>query len=91
MYSTDYESYEGRKEYAEETAGGYYACRLPVLEKMKEIRRQGSCLDLRFITPEYHVPLGVWVCRGSRQKKPAGENGLFCRPKFDDEVCRRDD
>src|SRR3989344_3568478 len=48
LYSTDYESYEGRKEYAEETAGGYYACRISVLEKMKELKRQGSCLALRF-------------------------------------------
>ncbi len=62
-YSTDYEPYGGRKSYAEETAGGYYACRLPILEKMQELKRQGSCLALRFITPEYNVPLGVWVCR----------------------------
>ncbi|MEK6900317.1 MAG: hypothetical protein AABX05_04295 [Nanoarchaeota archaeon] len=68
MYSTDYESYEGRKNYAEETAGGYYACRLPVLEKMKELKRQGSCLALRFITSEYNVPLGVWVCREAARK-----------------------
>ena len=67
-YSTDYESYEGRKQYAEETAGGYYACRLPVLEKMKELKRQHSCLALRFITPEYNVPLGVWVCREATRK-----------------------
>src|SRR3989344_2515504 len=32
IYSNDYEGHEGRKTYAEETAGGYYACRLPVLE-----------------------------------------------------------
>lgn len=68
MYSTDYENYEGRKEYAEETAGGYYACRISVLEKMKELKRQGSCLALRFITPEYNIPLGVWVCREATRK-----------------------
>ena len=67
-YSTDYENYEGRKEYASETAGGYYACRLPVLEKMKELKRQHSCLALRFITSEYNVPLGVWVCREATRK-----------------------
>ncbi len=77
MYSTDYESYEGRKEYAEETAGGYYACRLPVLEKMKEIRRQGSCLALRFITPEYNVPLGVWVCREAARKSLREKTASF--------------
>ncbi len=63
VYSTDYENYKGRKKYAEETAGGYYAARLPILEKMKTLKRQHSCLALRFITSEYNVPLGVWVCR----------------------------
>ena len=68
MYSTDYENYKGRKNYAEETAGGYYACRLGVLDKMKSIKRQHSCLALRFITPEYNMPLGVWVCREATRK-----------------------
>ena len=68
FYSTDYEGYEGRKEYAGETAGGYYATRLPILEKMKELKRQHSCLALRFITSEYNVPLGVWVCREATRK-----------------------
>ena len=68
MYSTDYESFEGRKNYAEETAGGYYACRIAVLGKMKENKRQNSCLALRFITPEYNIPLGVWVCREAARK-----------------------
>ena len=67
-YSTDYEDYAGRKEYAEETAGGYYACRLSLLEKMKELKRQHSCLALRFITSEYNIPLGVWVCREAAKK-----------------------
>lgn len=63
FYSTDYESYDGRKNYAEETAGGYYAARLAILEKMKSVKRQHSALALRFITSEYNIPLGVWVCR----------------------------
>lgn len=68
FYSTDYEGYEGRKEYAEETAGGYYACRIGILEKMNELKRQHSCLALRFISSEYNVPLGVWVCRQATRK-----------------------
>jgi len=67
-YSTDYEPYLGRKTYAEETAGGFYAARVPILEKIKERKRQGSCLALRFISPEYNVPLGVWVCREASRK-----------------------
>ena len=68
FYSTDYEDYTGRKVYAEETAGGYYANRLAVLEKLKELKRQGSVLALRFITSEYNIPLGVWVCREASRK-----------------------
>jgi DNA repair protein NreA len=68
FYSTDYENYKGRKSYAEECAGGYYANRLSILEKMKRNKRQQSSLVLRFITPEYNVPLGVWVCREATRK-----------------------
>jgi len=68
FYSTDYENYKGRKSYAEECAGGYYAARLPVIEKMKANKRQQSALVLRFISSEYNVPLGVWVCREATRK-----------------------
>ena len=65
---TDYEGYGGRKTYASNTAGGYYAARLPVLEYLKKIKRQGSVLLLRFITGEYYAPLGVWVVREAVRK-----------------------
>jgi DNA repair protein NreA len=68
QYSTDHEFYAGRKQYAFETAGGYYASRLPVLEKLKQIKRQSSVLVLRFITGEYGIPLGVWVVREAMRK-----------------------
>ncbi len=68
QYMTDYESYDGRKTYAENCAGGYYAARLPILEKLKEIKRQSNILVLRFITGEYSVPLGVWVVREAVRK-----------------------
>jgi len=67
-YSTDYENYNGRTKYAEECAGGYYAARLAILEKLKELKRQSSILALRFITDEYTIPLGVWVCREATRK-----------------------
>ncbi|MEK6867300.1 MAG: hypothetical protein AABX98_00615, partial [Nanoarchaeota archaeon] len=61
-FSTDYEPYEGRKEYAHETAGGFYTVRLACLEKLKQMKRQAAVLALRFINPnEYVAPLGVWV------------------------------
>ncbi len=67
-YTTDYESYEGRKTYAAETAGGYYAARLGILEHLKKIKRQAGVLALRFITSEYTIPLGVFVCREATRK-----------------------
>src|SRR3989338_10004868 len=67
-YSTDYESYDGRKDYAETTAGGYYTVRLAILEKLKHMKRQASVLALRFITDDYTMPLGVWVTREATRK-----------------------
>mgnify|MGYP001560881745 FL=1 len=67
-YMTDYEPYEGRKYYVEQTAGGFYACRIGILEKLEEMKRQGSVLALRFITGDYTLPLGVFVCREATRK-----------------------
>lgn len=68
QYSTDYEGYNSRTDYAESCAGGYYAARLAATELLHEAKRQASCLVLRFITPEYSAPLGVWVCREACRK-----------------------
>ncbi|MEK6845375.1 MAG: hypothetical protein AABY26_01340, partial [Nanoarchaeota archaeon] len=93
FYSTDYEDYSGRKSYAEECAGGYYAARLAVLEKMKDQKRQNSALVLRFITSEYKIPLGVWVCREacrkSMKEKPLifGDKQLML--KYAEELVKR--
>ncbi len=67
-YMTDYENYDGRKNYAENCGGGYYSVRLAVLEKLREMKKQGTALVLRFITGEYAVPLGVWVTREAARK-----------------------
>ncbi len=67
-YTTDYEPYEGRKKYAEQTAGGFYATRLAIVEQLKAKKRQASVLALRFITDEYEVPLGVFVVREATRK-----------------------
>ena len=67
-YTTDYEDYYGRKTYAENTAGGYYAARIAVLEKLNELKKQSSCMVLRFMTDEYSMPLGVWVVRQATRK-----------------------
>ena len=77
--STDYEDYNGRKEYAFATAGGYYASRLPILEYLNSIKRQASVLVIRLETPSYWAGLGVWVVRESVRK------ALAHKMKFTDE------
>ena len=62
-WSTDHEPYAGRKSYAVNTVGGYYAARLAIAEALNHQKRQATILALRFITDEYLVPLGVWVVR----------------------------
>jgi hypothetical protein len=66
--ATDYENNDGRKEYAFNTSGGYYASRLSVLQYLKFIKRQSSVLVIRIETPSYWASLGVWVVRESVKK-----------------------
>jgi DNA repair protein NreA len=66
--ATDYEENRGRKEYANNTAGGYYAARLPIIQRLEREGKQAAIIALRFTTEEYHTPLGVWVCRNSVRK-----------------------
>ena len=75
--ATDFESFSGRKVYASNTAGGYYAARLPILEYLNKIKRQASVIVIRLETPSYWAALGVWVVRESVRK--AMKNGM----KFD--------
>ena len=67
-YSTDHEPYHGRTKYSESCEGGYYTVRLAIVDKLKQMRKQSLALALRFITPEYNAPLGVWVTRESARK-----------------------
>ena len=66
--STDYENFDGRSSYASNTAGGYYAARLPILEYLNSIKRQASILAIRIELPSYWAALGVWVVRESVRK-----------------------
>ncbi len=66
--STDFEFFSGRKEYASQCAGGYYATRLAVVEYLELIRRQANVLVIRLETPSYFASLGVWVVRESVRK-----------------------
>jgi len=66
--SSDYEGYRGRKNYASNCSGGYYATRLPLLEYLNSIKKQASILVIRLETPSYWASLGVWVVRESVRK-----------------------
>jgi len=59
----DYENWYGRKDYAENVTGGYYAVRLPVSEYLTKIKKQASVLVMRECRPEYWAPCGVGILR----------------------------
>jgi hypothetical protein len=59
----EYEGFKGRKQYAADEGGGYYAARLAVAEALHKMRRQAGVVVFREIPPQYSVPLGVWVVR----------------------------
>ena len=59
----EYEGFKGRKQYAAEEGGGYYAARLAVAEALHTMRRQAAVVVFREIHPRYFIPLGVWVVR----------------------------
>ncbi len=60
---TDYEFYAGRKNYAENVQGGYYAGRIAITEYLERIHRQAATIVFREIHEGYNVPLGVWQVR----------------------------
>ncbi len=66
--STDFENYYGRRDYAKNTVGGYYASRLPIVGYLNKIKRQASVLVIRIETASYWAALGVWVVRESVKK-----------------------
>lgn len=62
---TDYEGFDGRTGYVEETAGAYHASRLGVLEHLRDRGRQAKALVIRHVSDEYWGPVGVWQVRES--------------------------
>jgi len=64
----DYEGFHGRKSYASNVTGAYYANRLALCEYLMRVKRQASCLVMRECRPEYYAPCGVGILReASRQ------------------------
>ena len=75
----DYELLWGRRSYATDLAGAYYAARLPILEYLKQMRRQAGAIVFMEVYPEW-IPLGVWrfreICREALKKEPLKFNTL---------------
>lgn len=59
----DYEFFHGRKNYAENVVGAYYANRLALCEYLEKIKRQATAIFFREVRPEYYAPLGVGILR----------------------------
>jgi len=63
QFAVESEFYHGRKTYAIEQSGGYYAARFGVAEGLKNLRRQARALVIREIYEGYDIPVGVWEVR----------------------------
>lgn len=87
--AVNYEHVHGRRSYASDLAGAYYAARLPILEYLKRMRRQAGALVLMEVYPEW-IPLGVWrfreICREALRRQPVIVNTL---EEALDEIGRR--
>jgi hypothetical protein len=73
----DYENYYGRKEYASNVTGAYYANRLAVAEYLARKKRQASCIVLREINPSYNIPCGVGILREATRNALSKEPERF--------------
>lgn len=79
-FSQDYEGFFGRKTYASNITGGYYAMRLPLTEYLTKIKRQATVFIFREIRPEYYAPLGVGIVRETTRRAFAN------RPRYFDTI-----
>lgn len=68
VFMQDYESFYGRKTYAENVVGAYYADRLAVCEYLEKIKKQAICVLFHEERPEYYAPLGMGIIRESLRK-----------------------
>ena len=63
VFEADSEFYDGRKGYATQVGGSYYAARMAVTETLNAENRSAGVVILREIRPGYIMPLGVWNIR----------------------------
>ncbi len=74
IYS-DYEHYDGRKDYAQ-IGGGYYSAKLAVCEALEREKKQAGAIVLREAYEGY-IPLGVWNVRELMRKAMASSSVGF--------------
>ena len=76
----DHELSNGRKKYASNITGAYYAARLGVCEYLERVRRQAAVMIIREVNEQYLMPLGVWVIRqavrDAMSNKPSKHSSL---------------
>ncbi|MHA1636388.1 MAG: Nre family DNA repair protein [Candidatus Thorarchaeota archaeon] len=63
LVMTDHEWFKGRKTYASDITGAYYATRLPVLNHLAYRGKQAGAIVFMEVDPTRWVPLGVWRFR----------------------------
>lgn len=73
----DYEGFNGRKKYAFEVTGGYYAMRIALTEHLTKIKRQATVLMFREIRSEYYAPLGVGIVRETARRTFSNQPKYF--------------
>src|SRR3989344_1098295 len=85
-FMADYENYDGRSSYAQNTAGGYYAPRLAIAEYLMRIQRQSTAIVFREIGVSGTPSLGVFKCRetvrDALKKNPLSFNSLDLAMKY---------
>ncbi len=64
----DYESFFGRKTYASNVVGAYYADRLSTAEYLDRIKKQAKIVVFHEEREEYYAPLGVGIIRETIRK-----------------------
>lgn len=76
----EYEGYKGKRGYALNEGGGYYAGRFGVVEALERMRRQARVVVFREVYDTYVMPVGVWEVRENvrkaMQSKPEKFNTL---------------
>ncbi len=73
----DWEGYNGRKGYAENVGGSYYAARIAVIEHLLKIKKQARVVIFREVHEGYYIPLGVWQVRENVRKAVESKGQRF--------------